>query len=86
MKHKTIKTGSSNARFTHLATIAGATIAIRKHAWVTVINPHNQRSLLQACDDCGVVKSENSLSRNCLAPRGQGIISGSLHIEGLMAI
>jgi len=49
-----------------------------KHAWVTVVNPLNQRSLLQACDDCGVVKSENSVIRQCHASKGAGLISEAL--------
>lgn len=52
-----------------------------KHRWVTVINPTNHRLLLQACDDCGVVKSENSIRKACRAPKGQSMVSGwmSLH-------
>jgi len=49
----------------------------REHLWVTVIDPTNQRSLLQACDDCGVVKSENSVIRNCKADFGVALISNS---------
>jgi len=49
----------------------------RKHAWVTVVNPVNQRLLLQACDDCGVVKSENSIIRSCKAEKGLALISRS---------
>ena len=48
------------------------------HFWVTVVNPTNHRMLLQACDHCGVVKSENSVARSCLASRNQSLISESL--------
>ena len=47
------------------------------HEWVTVINPYNRRSLLQACDDCGVVKSENSVAKQCSAVKGAGLISNA---------
>jgi len=50
----------------------------RKHAWVTVVNPMNHQTLLQACDQCGVVKSENSIIRSCKAPSGQALISSSM--------
>ena len=49
-----------------------------KHSWVTVVNPTNHRMLLQACDNCGVVKSENSVMRRCRAPKGQALVSGSM--------
>ena len=49
-----------------------------KHQWVTVINPINHRSLLQACDSCGVVKSENSIIRNCKAVNNSGLITGAM--------
>jgi len=39
-----------------------------QHNWVTVVK-------LQACDDCGVVKSENSVIRNCRAGKGRALIS-----------
>lgn len=48
------------------------------HQWVTVVNPYNRRSLLQACDDCGVVKSENSMIKRCTAGKGVGIISRAM--------
>jgi len=38
----------------------------------------SKRSLLKACDDCGVVKSENSVIRNCKAELGTALISSSL--------
>ena len=37
------------------------TIVDLSHAWVTVPNPLNNQALLQACDYCGVVKSQNTL-------------------------
>lgn len=49
----------------------------KSHVWVTVINPTNHRLLLQACDDCGVVKSENSVTRHCRAASGLGLISSA---------
>jgi len=49
-----------------------------KHKWVTVINPLNHQTLLQACDCCGVVKSENSIVRACKAESGARLISGSM--------
>lgn len=48
-----------------------------KHQWITVVNPTNHRTLLQACDHCGVVKSENSVMRRCKASSGQALISQS---------
>jgi len=56
----------------------GAANDRREHAWITVLDPTNQRSLLKACDDCGVVKSENSVIRNCKAELGTALISSSL--------
>lgn len=50
----------------------------RTHVWVTVVNPINHRMLLQACDGCGVVKSENTIVRNCKAVKGTALISGSM--------
>jgi len=50
----------------------------RKHDWITVVNPMNHRLLLQACDNCGVVKSENSVIRRCKAKKGRAVISGSM--------
>jgi len=49
-----------------------------KHDWVTVVNPMNHRLLLQACDNCGVVKSENSVVKRCKAPQGGELISGAI--------
>jgi len=49
-----------------------------QHTWVTVVNPSNKRLLLQACDDCGVVKSENSVVKPCRAQKGQALISAAL--------
>ena len=54
-----------------------------KHVWVTVVNPINHRSLLQACDGCGVVKSENSIIRNCKATDKVGLISDALYQNSL---
>lgn len=48
------------------------------HTWVTVVNPSNKRLLLQACDDCGVVKSENSVVKACRERRGRALISNAL--------
>jgi hypothetical protein len=50
----------------------------RDHQWVTVVNPTNRRMLLQACDNCGVVKSENTVVQRCSATAAQGLISSSL--------
>lgn len=58
----------------------------RQHIWVTVEDPTNRRSLLQACDDCGVVKSENSVIRSCKADSGAALISGSVSVAARMAI
>lgn len=52
-------------------------IITQEHYWVGVLNPRNQRSLLEACDDCGIVKSENSITRNCRATPGQSLISSA---------
>ena len=35
------------------------------HTWQTVINPVSKNHVLQACDHCGVVKSENSIVKAC---------------------
>ncbi len=64
----------------------GAANHRRKHDWVTVVDPTNQRSLLQACDDCGVVKSENSVMRACRADHGVALISSSSSLEVQIAI
>ncbi len=45
------------------------------HAWVTVVSPLNQRLVLQACDHCGVVKSENSIVRACSGHRLNRILT-----------
>jgi len=50
----------------------------KKHKWVTVVNPINHRSLLQACDNCGVVKSENSIVRSCKVTNTVNLISSAL--------
>jgi len=49
----------------------------RQHAWITVVDPTNQRSLLQACDHCGVVKSENSVVKACSGVAGTQLISSA---------
>ena len=56
-------------------------IVLQEHSWVTVINPRNNRTILQACDDCGVVKSENSIVKNCRATPGQAVISNYLELS-----
>ena len=48
------------------------------HVWITVVNPTNQRKLLQACDNCGIVKSENSIIRSCKAAKNSGLISSAM--------
>ncbi len=48
------------------------------HKWITVVNPYSKLSLLQACDDCGVVKSQNSINKSCKANKGVGLISSAL--------
>ena len=50
----------------------------RTHDWVTVVNPTNRRTLLQACDRCGVVKSENTVTQGCRQAQGEGLITKSL--------
>jgi len=56
------------------------------HKWITVVNPINHRTLLQACDDCGVVKSENSIVRDCKAIKGSVLISRSLSSHQQIAV
>lgn len=51
---------------------------VGEHQWITVVNPTNRRMLLQACDNCGVVKSENTVIKPCKEPFGRGLISSSL--------
>lgn len=58
----------------------------QKHAWVTVVNPMNHRSLLQACDNCGVVKSENSVVKRCKASRHKGLISNAMMASQRVAV
>lgn len=45
------------------------------HAWHTVINPVSQNRVLQACDHCGVVKSENSIVKACRGHRDARLLS-----------
>jgi len=57
----------------------------RNHQWVTVVNPLNHHTLLQACDGCGVVKSENSMMRACKAKKGVALISSALMPTALVS-
>ena len=75
---------SNNVRFTRDG--AQSPTRIKLHHWVTVINPTNHRLLLQACDDCGVVKSENTVIRSCRADRGLGLISRSKQLGHGLAV
>ena len=45
------------------------------HTWHTVVNPVSQNRVLQACDHCGVVKSENSIVRVCRGHRETRLLS-----------
>ncbi len=54
-------------------------LILHHHLWVTVPNPVNRRMLLQACDNCGVVKSPNTVRKNCSAEPKQNIITKALH-------
>lgn len=57
-----------------------------QHRWVTVVNPLNKRALLQACDKCGVVKSENTMQKECSMPDSSSvIIPAALHEIRLIA-
>ncbi len=58
--------------------------AKHSHQWITVVNPTNRRMLLQACDNCGVVKSENSVLSRCAKPRNQHLITASMSKDLLM--
>lgn len=49
--------------------------AVNQHTWVTVRNPMNESALLQACDHCGVVKTQNTAIKNCSADPGHFILS-----------
>lgn len=74
---------SSKLEASHLRGMAGfksrgVSRRSTQHRWVTVVNPSNQRLLLQACDDCGVVKSENSVVKQCLARKGKALITNAL--------
>ena len=57
----------------------------KKHQWVTVVNPLNHQTLLHACDACGVVKSENSIIRNCKAVEGAALISSAMSASSAQA-
>jgi len=48
------------------------------HQWITVPNPVNKRVLLRACDNCGVVKSQNTVTTRCKAAPGQHLITSAL--------
>ncbi len=58
----------------------------RDHMWLTVVDPNNRRSLLMACDNCGVVKSENSVVHGCKASGEKGLISSALEYNAQIAI
>ena len=57
-----------------------------QHNWITIVNPTNQRLLLQAGDDCGVVKSENSVMRRCRARKGQGLVTEAIRKNYLQVV
>ncbi len=48
---------------------------VKMHEWVTIPNPTNLSALLQACDHCGVVKSQNTMIKRCSADSDQFILS-----------
>ena len=56
---------------------------VHRHQWVTVLNPANQRALLQACDNCGVVRSENTHLQVCQAKPHQNLITSALQAVNL---
>ena len=58
----------------------------RPHNWVTVVNPVNKSMLLQACDDCGVVKSENSILKSCRAKKGTALITSAMTADSQVAV
>ncbi|MFT7526988.1 MAG: hypothetical protein ACI9LY_002140 [Arenicella sp.] len=60
-------------------------VAKHKHQWITVVNPTNRRLLLQACDNCGVVKSENSAQNRCAKPMDQHLITRAMG-KGLLMV
>lgn len=60
--------------------------AKNQHRWVTVVNPLNKRALLQACDKCGVVNSENTMQNECSMPDSSCVItSATMHEIRLIA-
>jgi len=59
----------------------GGQSAETNHSWITVVNPTNHRLLLQACDNCGVVKSENSILNRCRASKGRALVSGRMMVD-----
>lgn len=48
------------------------------HSWQTVVNPVSLNRVLQACDHCGVVKSENSITKACRGQSGARLLSSSV--------
>ena len=56
----------------------GESLVVQSHKWVAVPDPYKKRALLHACDNCGVVKSENTSMKNCAARLDQLIISDAL--------
>ena len=61
-------------------------IGQQKHRWVTVKDPSNFKTVVQACDCCGVVKSENSIVKACKGEPGASLIVASqqqkFHLAG----
>lgn len=80
--HKLLE--NSKERFSNAANQHSEELSKRRerpHSWITVVNPTNRRMLLQACDHCGVVKSENTVVKQCSAEPGAHLISESLSSE-----
>lgn len=55
-----------------------ADMLVQGHQWVTVPNPIKRRALLEACDNCGVVRSANTMLQYCKADADQKIITTAL--------
>lgn len=53
-------------------------LVVQPHNWVAVPDPYKKRALLHACDNCGVVKSENTSMKNCTARLDQRMITDAL--------
>ena len=51
------------------------TQAKKEHRWITVNHPTRHTAVLQACDRCGVVKSENSVLKSCTGDANARLIS-----------